>query len=1029
MSRTAGRRRSFTKLAVGITTTAAITVATLVATALPAAAFKPYTHNATAETAYDDVVDDGQVTIDGADYTVRADIVTALRNQPAAYNAGVIGPDGFPDLAYGQSAIHPEETGKWLQHVLTKAWDAQDDPGRSAAEKEQILAFAYGFMTHAAGDMWAHTLINQVAEGVFPGVGEILGDDPTALEIALRHVIAEGYVGDATAGFDGNPLRSQVPGESDEVGGTEYSSDSTPAFEYSAPTAWIYETLVNPANALPVGTCGDGLDDDGDGTPDDGCPGGPYTVGEEAEPNRGPLIDYFIDLKAELQIELAKLELDLGQSACEFETDDCRAINLQKAVSTVRGDVTASIPVLNCEANPPCFPDAVDAADDLIVNPAAIAYLNAWIADIDRGLQHWPELGEALSRTLFDAGTFRDAQNFLCGGDAEQGEIDTEVEPLSTDRAKCEDGVGILQVAGYTLGGLNDSDKPGFINEYLLSMLGAPDFVGEVVEEGGTVFLWLQDLMQTIMPDIDFLDPVLADAKELLLDLASEALGFDVEQLSSFLKHPTYWMEVGTADIDVPFSDDDVHVDLFDEGDREYLDNVMHLVDPLVDDNEIELPDGTVVDASRLADTSQWNLENFEPAYDAVQMAKLLLLDANGLNQVIDDHRSASLLDDVPTALYADRTDRPANIMVDGLDGVPWLRSIDSDHSWRADRLPVFDSPDPGHAAESEAHFAGTGQMPLWESCIARSAFRDIFRDWENGAWYLPGMNFPDLGDAPTAPAWITGSLTTDFQVTGDEAVVGGVQWVGVDHTFTLAAADASFTPESLSTTYTVYPYGSQPQAWTTVDGPVAEFALPADASENVQWVIDWKASSECETISGTQVVRVDRTAPVIQLTEPAATGYDTDDLASVQYTITDPLSGVETQSVKFDGAEVPTGYVLDMFTLNTGGHAAVATATDFVNNTATATRAFTLLATTTSLSNNLTRAVAESLVTDPKVVKGLRDKLNAAIKSHATAKHPTEVNQLVAVRDQLQAQLGKGVNSVFATRMIGWTNDLIAVH
>ncbi|WP_194410782.1 hypothetical protein [Microbacterium cremeum] len=1025
MSGTIGRRRSVARLAVGFTAAASLTATALVATALPAAAFKPYTHNVTAENAYDDVVADGNVTIAGTEYAVRADIVTALRNQPAAYNAGVIGPDGFPDLAYGQAVIHPEETGEWLEHVLTSAWDAQDDANRSVAEKEQILAFAHGFLTHAAGDMWAHTLINQVAQGVFPGVGDILevGDDPTAAEIALRHVIAEGYVGDATPGFDGNPLRSQVPGETDETG-PEYSDDATPAFAYSAPTGWIYDTLVNPANPLPVGTCGDGIDDDGDGTADDGCPGKPYTVGDEPEPNRGPLIDYFIDLKAELEIERAKLQADLAQTECLFETEDCIDIDLPVQASTVRGIVQTSIPVMQC-IDSPCAWDPIDGADDAFVNPPAIAYLNAWIADIDRGLRHWPELGEALSRTLFDAGTYRDAQNFLCDGDAEEGETD---EVLDTDRAKCEDGIGILQVAGYTLGGLNETDKPGFVNEYLLSMLGAPDFVGEVVEEGGDVFLWLQDLMQEIMPDIDILDPLLADAKQLLLDLTSEALGFDVEQLASFLKHPTYWMEVGSADIDVPFSDAPVHVDLFEEGDREYLDAVMGLVDPLVGD-QIELPDGTVVASSRLKDSAEWTLEDFEPAYDAVQMSKLLLLDANGLNQVIADHRSAGLLPHVSTALYADSADRPANVMIDGLDGKPWLRSIDSDHAWRADRKPVFESPDPGHHSDEEPHYAGTGQMPLWESCVARSAFRDVFRDWENGAWYRPGMNFPDHGDAPTAPAWIDGSLGAALEISGDAAVVAGVQWVGVDHTFTLTAADESFTPESLSTSYTVYPHGSQPQGWTTVDGPVAEFALPADAAETIPWVIDWRASSECETVSGTQILRVDRTAPVIELTEPAATGYDSDDFASVQYTITDSLSGVETQSVQFDGVEVPSGHVLDMFTLDTGAHAVEATATDFVGNTATATRAFTLLATTESLSNNLTRAVAESLVTDVKVEKGLRDKLNAALKSHASGKHPTEVNQLAAIVEQLEGQLGKAVEAEFGARMIGWANDLIAVH
>ena len=40
---------------------------------------------------------------------------------PAYFNAGVVGPDGFPDLTYGQSVMHPEQTGKWLTHILKQA--------------------------------------------------------------------------------------------------------------------------------------------------------------------------------------------------------------------------------------------------------------------------------------------------------------------------------------------------------------------------------------------------------------------------------------------------------------------------------------------------------------------------------------------------------------------------------------------------------------------------------------------------------------------------------------------------------------------------------------------------------------------------------------------------------------------------------------------------------------------------------------------------------------------------------------------
>ncbi len=178
------------------------TVLSLTTTA-PAEAFKPYTHNASAQPALADATDDGKVTINGREYDVRPEVWQALDAWPSYYQAGVIGPDGFPDLTFGQSTIHPEQTGKWLEYLLREAWAAQTNPAYSVDERGQILAFTYGFLTHAAGDMWAHTFVNDFAHGVFPGVGEIVSDVDKA-EIALRHTIVEGYIGDATAGYDGN---------------------------------------------------------------------------------------------------------------------------------------------------------------------------------------------------------------------------------------------------------------------------------------------------------------------------------------------------------------------------------------------------------------------------------------------------------------------------------------------------------------------------------------------------------------------------------------------------------------------------------------------------------------------------------------------------------------------------------------------------------------------------------------------------------------------------------------------------------
>ena len=70
----------------------------------------------------------------------------------------------------------------------------------SEAEKLQILAFTYGYMTHAAGDSFAHTLVNELSEGIFPAVGDILTDADMAA-IAVRHLVVEGHIGAATPGL------------------------------------------------------------------------------------------------------------------------------------------------------------------------------------------------------------------------------------------------------------------------------------------------------------------------------------------------------------------------------------------------------------------------------------------------------------------------------------------------------------------------------------------------------------------------------------------------------------------------------------------------------------------------------------------------------------------------------------------------------------------------------------------------------------------------------------------------------------
>jgi hypothetical protein len=1037
------------------TALAGLLLASLIAAllpAIPAAAYKPYTHTWTASSAYDDAVDDCQVTIDDAEYPVIPEVCAAIDQFPAYYNAGVIGPDGFPDLAFGQSVIHPEYTGKWLRHLYDAAWERWDAaPG--TAESQQILAFTYGFLTHAAGDLWAHTLVNEFADGVFPGVfdmieevqnGEVEADGERQLtEIALRHIIVEGYIGDATPGYDGNDDRTLVPGEVNEDGDPEVSDDATPGTDFAMPTEFLYDLLIDPANPLPVGRCGDGLDDDADGTADDGCPGGPFTVGEGPEPKRGPLIDHFLDLQADLQVKQAEFDADEAFEDCLDADPDCYTVDesddqgagspLTLAVQTVRGVRQTSIDVNRCiGAEYFCVADPVDFADDAIINDIGSAYLGAWIDDIEAGLHEWPRLGLEITNLLFDARTYREAQDWTCrNGLVDDDEHEGNSGDITSgSRANCEDGVGFGQVLLYAIGGLG-APNDTYLTDHLLSMLGAPDFVGDGFEIAGDVLDFLLSILQTIIPNFDFLSDFFEEIKDLLLDGLSAALGFDVEVLFNFLKHPTYWLDQQSLSITLPFGID-ASADLFPADAREKLDELMGLDDPLETDNSVELPDGTVVQATKLKDDAEWSLDDFDVAFNAVQLSKMVLLDGDALNDVIKDQLQGSTVVK-PTATIATYDDgpvgsAPANVMIDPLSGTdPWLVSIDADHGWRQDAQPINVIRDPG------VLHGGNGTFPLWESCVARPAFRSLFRDWEPDTAGAGGTdaNFGDLGDATSYDPTSTAAATS-IAYGGSQAVVGGVQFLGIDHSVTVSAVDPVFTDEHVAIHYRAYPVGEAPGDWSTEHDASVTFSLDPAFTDGPH-VIEFQTTNPCTTVaaSGTTAeVVIDETAPTVTVTAPAdGAVFDVNTTSPVSATHTDAGAGVDVSTVvfAFDGSELTLPHTLDTFFLAAGFHTVTSAATDKVGNVGSDTNTFEVRPTSAGMLSVLDRARSLNLITKNDVLRALKDTLTISSRSHQRGKHPTEWNALDATLSQLASQRGKAIDVVFADRMSGWIRWLLA--
>lgn len=107
-------------------------------------------------------------------------VCDAIRHKPAAFLAGTLGPDAFPDILFGQMVIHPgvknHPFSSWLRLLLEKA------------VTEEEIAFAYGVAVHASGDIFAHTYVNNYAGDIF-SLSRGMSSD-----VEHRHLLIEKYI-------------------------------------------------------------------------------------------------------------------------------------------------------------------------------------------------------------------------------------------------------------------------------------------------------------------------------------------------------------------------------------------------------------------------------------------------------------------------------------------------------------------------------------------------------------------------------------------------------------------------------------------------------------------------------------------------------------------------------------------------------------------------------------------------------------------------------------------------------------------
>jgi len=126
-----------------------------------------------------DIMEDGRIELLNQEYDIPQHVLNALQSFPGHYLMGNLGPDVYPDFIVGQTTTHPGveggwQTDQWLRYVLEEATDPAD------------IAFAFGYATHAAADIFAHTYVNQYSGDIFE-----LSDER---EVELRHFVLEKYI-------------------------------------------------------------------------------------------------------------------------------------------------------------------------------------------------------------------------------------------------------------------------------------------------------------------------------------------------------------------------------------------------------------------------------------------------------------------------------------------------------------------------------------------------------------------------------------------------------------------------------------------------------------------------------------------------------------------------------------------------------------------------------------------------------------------------------------------------------------------
>jgi hypothetical protein len=181
-------------------------------------------------------------------------------------------------------------------------------------------------------------------------------------------------------------------------------------------------------------------------------------------------------------------------------------------------------------------------------------------------------------------------------------------------------------------------------------------------------------------------------------------------------------------------------------------------------------------------------------------------------------------------------------------------------------------------------------------------------------------------------------------------------------------------------------------------------------------------------------VIVVDTTPPVISISQPMAVQYSHSSTMTLDYTVIDALSGVQSFTPTIDGSAtvgghgLATGQPIDLLTeLGLGNHIFSISATDLATNGASRSVSFSIVVTADSIKDDVSQFLAHGMIKNKGEANSLTVKLNAAASSRARGDCKTAANNYNAFINELNAQRGKGVDANAAQIMIADAQYLVA--